>query len=181
VVDAKAGTQSECFDRAPTEGATNPELGAWECLAAGWWDDPAALDRPLAAGGPAGWARAPAARAATAPRRRLPPVRVTHVRETDDSVSFRVSRPGVPVVVRTSYYPNWEAEGADGPWRLTPNFMVVVPTSRSVTVHFARSGPERLGIALSAVGVVGLVGLVVWGPVSRRRGRKPRGASEGAG
>jgi hypothetical protein len=181
VVDAKAGTQSECFDRRPTVGTTDPELGAWECLAAGWWDDPAALDRPLAAGGPAGWARAPAARASTAPRRRLPPVRVTDVREADDSVSFRVSRPGVPVVVRTSYFPNWEADGADGPWRLTPNFMVVVPTSRSVTVHFARSGPERLGIALSAIGVVGLAGLVVWRPGSRRRGRKPRGADEGAG
>ena len=33
------------------------ELGAWECLAAGWWNDPDALDRPLAAGGPPSWAR----------------------------------------------------------------------------------------------------------------------------
>jgi hypothetical protein len=110
---------------------------------------------------------------------------VSDIRETDDSVSFRVSRTGVPVAVRTSYYPNWEAKGADGPWRLTPNFMVVVPTSRSVTLHFTRSGPERLGIALTGVGVVGLVGLVVWRPGTRRgrrkARRKARGAAGGAG
>jgi hypothetical protein len=164
VVDARSGTQSECFGRRPTAGQKNPELSAWECLAAGWWNDPAALDRPLAAGGPKRWARVPQGRAADAPRRRLPPVRVTDVRETDDSVSFRVSRTGVPVVVRTSYYPNWEADGAEGPWRLTPNFMVVVPTSRSVTLHYARSTPEWLGFGLTLVGLVGLAGLVVWRP-----------------
>ncbi|GIT76663.1 MAG: hypothetical protein Ct9H300mP31_11940 [Acidimicrobiaceae bacterium] len=27
---------------------------------------------------------------------------------------------GVPVLVRTSYFPNWEVEGALGPWRATP-------------------------------------------------------------
>jgi hypothetical protein len=98
-------------------------------------------------------------------------VRVSDVHASDDSVSFRVSRTGVPVVVRTSYYPNWEASGANGPWRLTPNFMVVVPTSRSVTLHYARSGAEWAGIGLSAVGVVGLVGLVVWRPRDGRDGR----------
>ncbi len=67
---------------------------------------------------------------------------VTDIHDTDSSVSFRVSRTGVPVVVRTSYFPNWEASGADGPWRLTPNFMVVVPTSKTVTLRYARSGPE---------------------------------------
>jgi hypothetical protein len=164
VVEPRAGRQSECFGREPEEGRNDPELGAWECVAAGWWNDPAALDRPLAAGGPASWDRVPADRATDAPRERLPPVRVTDVRETDDSVSFRVSRTGVPVVVRTSYYPNWEADGADGPWRVTPNFMVVVPTSRSVTLRYARSTPEWLGLGLSVVGLVGLAGLVVWRP-----------------
>jgi hypothetical protein len=67
-------------------------------------------------------------------------------------------------VVKTSYFPNWEADGANGPWRLTPNLMVVVPTSRSVTLHYARSGPEWVGIFLTVIGVGGLVGLVIWRP-----------------
>jgi hypothetical protein len=181
VVTPHAGTQAECFSRAPTAGAHEPELGAWECLAAGWWNDPEALDRPLAAGGPATWERVPASQANTAPRRRLPDVKVSNVHQSDDSVSFRVSRTGVPVVVRTSYFPNWEASGADGPWRLTPNFMVVVPTSRSVTLRYARSGPEILGIGLSVVGVAGLAGLVIWRPKDRRRGDAEPAPDEPAG
>jgi hypothetical protein len=164
VATAHAGTQSECFSRPAVKGEEDPELGAWECMAAGWWNDPSALDRPIAAGGPSSWARVPASAAASAPRRRLPAVKVTHVRSTDDTVSFHVSRTGVPVMVRTSYFPNWEADGADGPWRATPNFMVVVPTSHTVTLHYARSTAEKVGIALSFLGVVGLVGLVVWRP-----------------
>ena len=103
------------------------------------------------------------------------------MRDTDDSVSFHVSRTGVPVVVRTSYFPNWEASGAHGPWRITPNFMVVVPTSRTVTLHYARSGAEKLGIALSVVGVAGLVGLVVWRPRDPERGRGEQDQDETPG
>lgn len=179
VVDAHAGTQAQCFDRTRVAAQSNPELGAWECLAAGWWNTPAALDRPIAAGGPSSWARVPQDRAFTAPRRRLPAVRVTDVHQGDDSVSFRVSRTGVPVVVRTSYFPNWEADGANGPWRLTPNFMVVVPTSRTVTLHYARTKAEWIGIGLSALGVAGVVGLVVWRP--RDPDPTPTGDDEPAG
>jgi hypothetical protein len=164
VATAHAGTQSECFGRPVAKGQEDPELGAWECMAAGWWNDPAALDRPIAAGGPSSWARVSDANASSAPRRRLPPVRVTRVRSTDDAVSFHVSRTGVPVMVRTSYFPNWEVSGAKGPWRATPNFMVVVPTSHTVTLRYTRSGAEKAGIALSLVGLVGLVGLVFWRP-----------------
>lgn len=167
VVTPKAGTQADCFGR-PAGLDAGPEIrSAWECTAVGWWSRPEGIDRPLAADGPASWRRATAAHAATTPWRALPAVEVTDVRETDDDITFRVSRPGVPVVVRTSYYPNWEATGARGPWRLTPNLMVVVPTGDRVHLHFARSGAERLGGVLSLVGLVMLVGLVV---VDRRRG-----------
>jgi hypothetical protein len=164
VVTPHAGTQAECFGRAPAVGERKAELGPWECLAAGWWNDPKALDRPLAAGGPASWKRVPASKAESAPKQPLPKVKVTNIHQTDASVSFRVSRTGVPVVVRTSYFPNWEASGADGPWRLTPNFMVVVPTSKTVTLRYARSGPEIIGIALSIFGLAGLGGLIFWWP-----------------
>jgi hypothetical protein len=164
VVTPHSGTQAECFGRAPIAGERKAELGPWECMATGWWNDPKALDRPLAAGGPDSWKRVPASKAESAPKQPLPKVKVTNIHQTDDSVSFDVSRTGVPVVIRTSYYPNWEASGAEGPWRLTPNFMVVVPTSKTVTLNYARSGPEIVGIALSVFGVVGLGGLIFWRP-----------------
>ncbi|MGZ4713401.1 MAG: hypothetical protein ACXVK4_02575 [Acidimicrobiia bacterium] len=167
VVGTRTGNQQDCFGD-PKAQPPGPELGPWECVAAGWWSKPGNLDRPLAESGPAGWPRARAQDAARVPRRPLPAVRVTRIHQSDDDIRFHVSRPGVPVVVRTSYYPNWEASGARGPWRLTPNLMVVVPTGHDVTLHYARSGPERLGGLLSAVGLVGLGALVV-ADVRRRR------------
>lgn len=167
VVRPRGGHQSTCFGRAPAPHANDPVLDTWECTAAGWWNDPARLDRPLAAAGPASWLRAAAKPASSVPARPLPPVRVLAVREREDSVSFEVSRTGVPVVVRTSYFPGWQADGARGPWRITPNFMVVVPTARHVRLHYERTGWDRLGLVLSGIGLVALAALV-WSERSRR-------------
>jgi hypothetical protein len=167
VVAPHAGTQRSCFGDPPGTDA-GPELGDWECVAAGWWSDPANVDRPLAASGPASWKRATARTAPDTTRRKLPPVKVTKVHQTDDEVRFHVSRTGVPVVVRTSYFPNWQATGAHGPWRLSPNLMVVVPTSHDVSLHFARSAAEKVGAAGSVVGLAGLVALGI-SDIRRRR------------
>ncbi|MET0896002.1 MAG: hypothetical protein ABWY80_09135, partial [Acidimicrobiia bacterium] len=75
--------------------------------------------------------------------------------------SFDVSRTGVPVMVKTSYYPNWQVSGADGPYRATPNFMVVVPTSKHVELTYGTTSVEWLGRVLTVLGLVG-VGLLVW-------------------
>ena len=83
---ADATSRSSCHDphgghagrvlRPParSRGSRPAELGPWECLAAGWWNDPDALDRPLAAGGPVELgAGVPAPSADGAPRQQLPP------------------------------------------------------------------------------------------------------------
>lgn len=171
VVGERVATQADCFNRPPA-GVPGPKLDGWECVAAGWWANPATLDQPLAASGPSSWLRAPAKRANGTPRRALPKVSVSAVHETDNAIRFRVSRPGVPVVVRTSYYPNWKASGARGPWRLSPNLMVVVPTGRTVSLHFDRSGPERIGGFISLGGFVGLLGLGAWDLRRRRQSRR---------
>ena len=134
-----------------------------------WWNDPAALDRPA----DRRWAlilgpRRHSSRALGGQAPRSPTVKVSNIRTTESSVSFDVSRTGVPVMVKTSYYPNWKAEGADGPWRATPNFMVVVPTSHHVRLTFATSTAEKVGRVLTVVGVLGLGGLVWWGLAARR-------------
>jgi hypothetical protein len=103
---------------------------------------------------------------------------VTKVRTSDHSVSFRVSRTGVPVIVKTSYFPNWRAHGADGPWRATPNFMVVVPTARDVRLEYATTTAENVGRAGTAAGLVGVAGLAVW-PWWRKRRSEHDGAPDG--
>ncbi|MCB0978881.1 MAG: hypothetical protein KDB02_15610 [Acidimicrobiales bacterium] len=99
------------------------------------------------------------------PRTRLPDNKVTNIAHDESTISFDVSKPGVPVLVKTSYFPNWTVEGGKGPYRVTPNLMVVVPTSKHVTLRYARTPPDLLGLALTILGLIGLVWLARSKPV----------------
>ncbi len=84
----------------------------------------------------------------------LPPVTVSNVVMGNESVEFDVDQIGVPVVVKVSYFPNWKVEGGDGPYRIAPNLMVVVPTSNQVTMTFERSATDFVAYALTLLGIV---------------------------
>jgi hypothetical protein len=99
----------------------------------------------------------------------LPEVKVSNIEAGDDSISFDVDRTGVPVMVRVSYFPNWVATGAEGPYRSTPNLMVVVPTSNHVELNYGGSSLETVSYALTALGLLGLVGLFVIRPLPPSR------------
>ena len=113
---------------------------------------------PRTVGGPASWQRVAVGN--DPERRSLPAVAVTDIVSGVDSVSFRVDRVGVPVLVRTSYFPNWKVDGADGPWRATPNLMVVVPTAEDVRLYYGRTTVDVVAILLSVAGLVALVGMI---------------------
>lgn len=135
----------------------------WRDPSVRWFNDPALWDRGWAGDGPSEWARVHTGEAASAPlSARLPAVEVSGVEMGDDHVRFHVDRTGVPVLVKVSYFPNWQVSGADGPWRVTPNFMVVIPTDHDVALHYGRTPIDRLGVAFTMLGVVGLVALARW-------------------
>jgi hypothetical protein len=142
-----------------------------DCIGVPWFNDPSALDRPLVADGPTSWQRAQPSVALTATKQTLPAVTVTRIHQTDSSVSFHVSRTGVPILVKTSYFPNWTVQGARGPYRSTPNFMVVVPTSKDVRLTYGTTTAEWGGRVLTLLGVAGLGVLVWWGRRNRRARR----------
>ncbi len=149
--------------------ASDVTLHTWQdCIGVPWFNDPAALDRPLVASGPSSWQHAQPTAARTLPKRPLPPVTVTNIHQSDTGVSFHVSRTGVPVVVRTSYFPNWQAHGATGVYRATPNFMVVVPTAKNVSLTYGTTTAEWLGRILTLLGLVALGALVWLGRRTRR-------------
>jgi hypothetical protein len=154
----------------------------WLEPSAAWFDDASALDRPLVDGGPAGWAHAGAAEARFSPKQALPAVTVSNIHNDDDSVSFDVSQPGVPVLVKTSYFPNWQATGAKGPWRASPNLMVVVPTGTHVSLHYGRTAVDWAGILLTVFGLLGLAGLAGWKlvPLAPLPPRRRRATTAGA-
>jgi hypothetical protein len=152
-----------------------PSQSSWLGPAVSWYDDPGRWEVVPAADGPSSWERVPigAPHPAAVPE---PATTVSDVSQSDGSISFHVDRVGTPVEVRVSYFPNWEASGADGPWRVAPNLMVVVPTSHDVTLHYANSTSDKLGELISLVALVAAVALAVAGRRSRRR-RSARGAT----
>ncbi len=83
----------------------------------------------------------------------LPPVEVSNVEIGDDSIRFEVDEPGAPVLVRVSYFPNWVASGADGPWRAGANMMVVVPTDEVVELVYGRNAIDYVTMLLTLIGV----------------------------
>ncbi len=131
---------------------------SWLPMSERWYDDPADWGTYLTAGGPSTWQRV---RPSVAPDPKpLPEVRISRVHVRTSSLSFHVSRVGVPVVVRVSYFPNWHATGAEGPWRSVPNLMVVVPTSHEVTLSYGSVPSGVAGSVLSAIGLVAVVLLI---------------------
>lgn len=118
--------------------------------------------------GPANWPRtSPAALPLEVP---LPPVTVSHVSVTDTAISFTVSRTGVPVEVRDSYFPGWQVQGGAGPYRAVPDFMVVVPTSTHITLTYATTA---IITTAHVLGLIGLLGVIALGIIDRRRRRRP--------
>ena len=130
----------------------------WLHMSESWYLDPARWDVYLAAGGPRSWARVPVGDTAP-PVVREPPTTVSAVHLGHESVSFDVSRTGVPVLVKVSYFPNWHAEGASGVYRVTPNLMVVVPTSSHVVLTYGSTPLDWIGTGLSILGLVALVAM----------------------
>jgi len=160
--------------------ATGQGQGSWLPVAQKWYADPARWSQQLVVDGPASWART-ATPSDPPAGRPLPPAEVSDVKVGIGSVSFHVDRTGVPVAVAVSYFPNWKATGATGPWRAEPNLMVVDPTSKNVTLTYGSTGADHAGLILSLVGLLLVVVLIGrrrffsgWSPLWSPSRRGPR-------
>jgi hypothetical protein len=107
----------------------------------------------------------------------LPPERPlpggVQVRETLGAESLRIetSRPGHPLLVKISYHPRWRAEGAAGPYLVSPGLMLIVPERREVRLYYeTRTVADWLGLGLA----LAAAGAVAFG-ARRDRRRQPAG------
>jgi hypothetical protein len=145
---------------------------SWLKASEAWYLDPQRWDVYETASGPKSWAR-------VSPDDTTPPVRpepatvVSGIHQTEESISFNVDRTGTPVLVKTSYFPNWHVSGAKGVYWATPNLMVVIPTSDHVELTYGYTPVDYTGLALSIVGIGGVV--ILW-----RRRRVSVAAAAGA-
>jgi hypothetical protein len=139
--------------------------GSFVDAAIEWYDDVAGLDRWLVESGPEQWRRIDDVALGT-----RSPVSgsgvVSDMVLEDHRISFTTTAVGVPHLVKVSWFPNWKATGADGPYRAAPSLMIVVPTEEHVVIDFVDRAPETLG-RLTTAGT--LIGLGVWQWLARKR------------
>jgi hypothetical protein len=157
---------------------------AWENLGILWYNNQDYWKVPIALGGPSSWPHpTPGTLVEAAHGTPVQPTTVSNIVSSNESISFDVSTTGAPVVVKIPYFPNWQATGAEGPWEISPNLMVVIPTSHHVVLTFGISHADIAGYVASGLGVGMLITFGVMGPVTfqerririRRRGKHSRG------
>jgi hypothetical protein len=165
------------FKPAVMIGAPGGATG-WLDVAVDWFGDQSRRDVPLAASGPKEWPRVAIQRQRSTsnqagstvalgatPLQAVTPATVRNIHRGDESLSFDVDAPGSPVLVKMSYFPNWQASGAKGPYRVTPNLMVVVPTSTHVRLHYGYTPVDVGGWLLTIAGISLAVLVTRRGPV----------------
>ncbi len=165
--------------------SSNNPRERWLEIGTSWFQHPETWTAPIADDGPSEWQRIEVAvdeskregepnsnnrrvdvvKPAT-PLTQVPlePVVVSNVNIGEESVRFSVDKVGVPVLVRVSYFPNWKVDGAEGPYRVAPNMMVVIPTSTDVNMHYGWNMLDYVAYLLSFAGIA-------WIVVTRRRSK----------
>ncbi len=100
------------------------------------------------------------------------PPSVTEALGAED-VRIHTSAVGWPLLVKISWHPRWKAEGALGPFRVSPALMMVIPQQHDVTLRYGPNRVDSFGRSLSALALL-LIGL------SFARVRRPAAAGERA-
>lgn len=154
---------------ATVTGADGQELASFHDFVLDWYDDLDNLDKPVVSDGPADWPRVESLDEIGAVELDVPADSVSNIVLEEHRISFTTSAVGIPHLVKISYFPNWVADGAQGPFRASPSLMVVVPTQQQVVLEFRDTWPETGGKILSVTGLVALVAVLGFEIVRRRR------------
>jgi hypothetical protein len=141
---------------------------SWIDPAVNWFNDESRWLIPIADDGPEHWSRVSVEeidglssplRFGNQSSRKLESLKITEVSVSNEEISFEVDEVGIPVIVKTSYFPNWSVSGADGPFRITPNWMVVIPSEDKVELRYGRTFVENFGLIVTMLGILILVAL----------------------
>ncbi|MGE0455141.1 MAG: 6-pyruvoyl-tetrahydropterin synthase-related protein [Vicinamibacteria bacterium] len=110
---------------------------------------------------------APRGTLARLPERPLPAGVSVVERVGEEAIEIETSRVGHPLLVKVSWHPRWRALGADGPYRVAPALMLVVPRQPQVRLEYASGLSDHVGHALTLCTLFGAA--FAWWQTRRRR------------
>ncbi len=97
---------------------------------------------------------------------------ITYERVENEKITFKTTGIGQPHLIKVSYFPNWKAIGAKGPYLVSPSFMVVIPTQEEVTIVYGRTLSNILGIIFTNTGIAALLGILILSLVKYFKAKK---------
>ena len=155
------GLLSSLLGSGTVTGEDGEPLPSFHDMALDWYEDIGNLDRWVVADGPDDWPRIESISERPDVELSVPANPVTDIEIENHRIAFTTEAIGVPHLIKVSYFPNWTATGADGPWRATPSLMMVVPTENEVVIEFDDTWAESGGKLLTLGGVAALLGFGV--------------------
>lgn len=87
------------------------------------------------------------------------------VKLTPFRIKFHTDYPGLPHIVKVSYFPAWKVSGAKKIYPVSPGFMMIVPDSSDVELYYCATFWDRLGNLLSICGLL----IIIYCAVLRRQ------------
>ena len=94
-----------------------------------------------------------------------------HVEEKlkTEEIEIRTNCLHRPLLVKVSYHPNWQVEGADKIYLASPSFMLIFPEQEKVRLYYAKTTVEYIGIFLTLAGFFAIIFTWRWFEGSRVR------------
>lgn len=80
----------------------------------------------------------------------------------EEEVLINTSCVGRPLVVKISYFPNWQVEGAKKIYLATPSLMLIFPEKGVVRIHYGSLPVDWFGVLCSVAGIILLAAKALW-------------------
>src|SRR6056300_1582485 len=84
---------------------------------------------------------------------------ITNLKITSNTISFTTDRPNELHQIKVSYFPNWKIVNGEGPYRISPSFMAIVPNSENVELTFIKTQKESNSFYIALFSLLFFVGL----------------------
>jgi len=80
-------------------------------------------------------------------------LKITNLNIDNEQITFTTNKVNYPHLIKVSYFPNWQIKEGYGPYRVSPSFIAVVPTSSDVKLVFETGFYEKI---LDTVSIISL-------------------------
>ena len=68
---------------------------------------------------------------------------ITELNIENNLITFKTNKPNQLHLIKVSYFPNWKITNGQGPYRISPSFMAVIPHEELVELKFESTNVEK--------------------------------------